>query len=221
MGRPVVEPVQSATTSNERVSEGASSSVWVAIPSPASASLAQCLPIRLTRAPARRATQREQTELAVAQDRQTRPRPEVDLLGDPERGGQWLDEQGRAVADGVRDLVEVGLRDAHPFGHGAVVVEDAQNGPVRAVLGTAGVAGVATPAGVVDLGRHPASVRRFADELVAEHPSESHVTARQLQVGLADAGGADLSTTSPAPARAPAGRGGGGPTRRRGRPLSS
>ena len=113
----------------------------------------------------------EQTELAVAQDRQARPRPEVDLLGDPERGGQWLDEQGRAVADGVRDLVEVGLRDAHPFGHRAVVVEDAQNGPVRAVLGTAGVAGVATPAGVVDLGRHPASVGRFADELVAEHPS--------------------------------------------------
>ena len=114
------------------------------------------------------------------------------MLGDPERGGQWLDEQGRAVADGVRDLVEVGLRDAHPFGHRAVVVEDAQNGPVRAVLGTAGVAGVATPAGVVDLGRHPASVGRFADELVAEHPSESHVTAHQLQVGLADAGGADL-----------------------------
>ena len=70
----------------------------MAIPSPARASLAGCLPIRLTWAPATsRDPGAEQAELAVAEDRHPDAGSERDLLGDPEGRGQRLDEDGLAV----------------------------------------------------------------------------------------------------------------------------
>src|SRR5687768_17506547 len=54
----------------------------------------------------------------------------------------------------------------------------------------AGAAGFAYPAGAIDLSDHALSrVRarfRHADELVAEHATEPHVTLNQLEIGLAD-----------------------------------
>ena len=57
------------------------------------------------------------------------------------------------VVDGVGDRVQVPARDADAVGHRAVVAQDAQDGPVRAVAGQARAAGRAGVAGVVDLGR--------------------------------------------------------------------
>jgi len=41
----------------------------------------------------------KEAELAVANDRRAHPRPELDLLEDPEGGRQRLDEDGRPVVD--------------------------------------------------------------------------------------------------------------------------
>jgi hypothetical protein len=44
----------------------------------------------------------------------------------------------------------------------------------------------ATPARVIDLGSDPAAVRGLGDELVAQNAFKAHVTAGELDVGVAD-----------------------------------
>jgi hypothetical protein len=44
---------------------------------------------------------------------------------------------------------------------------------------------------IVDLGRDALALRGLTHELVPRHPREPHVPARELQVGIADAGHTD------------------------------
>ncbi len=134
----------------------------------------------------------EDAELAVAEDGRRDGGAELDLLGDAERRGQGLDERGLAVVEGVGDRVQVPLGDRDEVGHGPVVAEDPEDGPVRAVLGASRGAGGAGVAGVVDLGGHAAAVGGLGHELVAEDAAVIHVSPSELEVGVADPRQPDL-----------------------------
>ena len=134
----------------------------------------------------------EEPELAVAQDRHPDVGPELQLLGDPERRRQRLDEDGLAILERVGDVVQVPFRDADDVGHRAVVPQDAQDRPVRAMPRPTRETGRAPVTGIVDLGGHAPARRRLTDELMSEHPPEPHVPPRQLEIGVADPHGPDV-----------------------------
>ncbi len=118
----------------------------------------------------------------------------VDLLEDLERRSQRLGEHGRLVGDGVRHRVEVGERQRHVLGVGAVASGDAEHRPRFAVGRPRVEARLAGAADGVDLADDaapdPGRVRRLddlADELVADDARERVVAADELDVGPADA----------------------------------
>jgi hypothetical protein len=114
-----------------------------------------------------------------------------DLTGDLKRCGDWLGEDGNVVWQRVGHGVQVALRHGNLVREGAVMIQNADDRAIRAVGVQALAAGLARPAGAVDLTDHaPANERtglRDTDELVAEHASESHVALNELEIGLADA----------------------------------
>ena len=188
VGNPESEPVQSTTTSNDFASDSESIQGVCGDPFPRQRQLGWMLADQGDAGPGQASDPcAQQAELAVSQDRHLDIGAEFDLFRDPERGGQRFDEDGLHVLDPVGDLVEVAGGDPDEVGHRPVVAEDSQDRPVGTVTRPTGPAGGAFVTGGVDLRRHPASRLGLGDELVAEHPSEIHVAACELQVGIADA----------------------------------
>ena len=100
-------------------------------------------------------------------------------------------EDGDVSRHVVRHDVQVALWNGNVIGERAVVIQDPEDGSVRAVRWSAGVARRTRPAAAVDLSDDALAFERArlrdADELVAEHAAESHVAANELKIGLADA----------------------------------
>lgn len=134
----------------------------------------------------------KEAELAVAENGDGNAGAELDLFGDPECGGQRFDEYGRLVIDRIRNFMKIAGRDGHEVGHRSVVVENPENGSMGTMVGMARLANWATPASVIDLGDDSFSVVGLSDELVAKYAFESHVAARELNVGITDSDEADL-----------------------------
>ena len=126
------------------------------MPAPASASLAGCLPTRVTIAPLRRSTQADSRPSFPSPTTATRvERVNVTCSVIRNAGGQRFDENGLIVGDGVGNEVEVALGHGDSISHRAIVPQDSEDGPVRAVVGQARPARCALVANVVDLGGPP------------------------------------------------------------------
>jgi hypothetical protein len=87
--------------------------------------------------------------------------------------------------------MQIALGNSDQLRECPVVVQDAENAPLRAVTRAPGQAGLARPAAAVDLADDALLVidaaKGDADELVSEHTAKALVALDQLQVGFADA----------------------------------
>src|SRR5690606_7706783 len=90
-----------------------------------------------------------------------------------------------------RNHVQVAFGDGDEIRERAVVVQDPDHRPVRAVPGAPGDAGLARPAAAVDLADDSLTLVRAgqgdADEFVPEHAAKAVVPPDQLEVRFADA----------------------------------
>lgn len=121
-----------------------------------------------------------------------------DLLRDAAGRSQWFHEDRSFGGDAVGDGMQAGFGDQHSVCEGAVMVEDTDDGAMRAMAGQAATAGVAVVAGAVDFSDDsPAgelSGPCHTDEFVAEDSLESHVAFAELQICFADAGLQDINS---------------------------
>src|SRR3984957_6895841 len=159
----------------------------------------------------------ELRQLSVTQDGCGAELLRVDLIENFAGGGQRFDEDGLFVGDGIRGFVQIFDRESEVFGEGAVVIDDTEDGAAKAVRfqsakaeladGVVAVGGAgdvdfagdaaADPAGsfVLDYRRRVSAIADrddFAYEFVTGNAAEVVVAAEDLDVGVADAGEADL-----------------------------
>ena len=146
----------------------------------------------------------QQAHAAVADDGHTRARIDGHLLEDAARGGHRLREHRRLVVHAVGHFVQVDRRQRQILGKRPVVLADADDVAVVAVLLDPARAPVTVPAPDVDLAddalADPGGVRRRrllddADELVAGDAGELGVAFEDLEIGAADAGAPDADET--------------------------
>ena len=139
----------------------------------------------------------QQAHPAVADDGHTRLRIDGHLLEDPARGRDRLGKHGRLVVHGFRNRVQVDRRQRQVFGERAIVLADAHDVAVGAMLLDSARAPVAVPTPDVDFANdapaHPGTVRsrrlfNDANELVPRDPGELGVAFEQLKICPADAG---------------------------------
>src|SRR5258705_4898011 len=71
------------------------------------------------------------SKLSIAQDCSAAKFLDIDLIENFARGGQWLDENGLFIGNRIGDEVQVLQGQCQIFGKGAVMRDDAQDGPVR------------------------------------------------------------------------------------------
>ena len=138
----------------------------------------------------------EMSEASIAEDGD--PAGDRDLLRDPHRGGERLDEDRIVVLNRIRNDVEIAFGQHEVIGKDAVSPGDPENRALGAVTMATRPAARACAARGVDLSRHSgAGLQRCrrcdegADELVAQDPSEIHVPVDDLQIGPADSGDGD------------------------------
>ena len=116
------------------------------------------------------------------------------LFQDLAGGGQRLGENRVLGGDGIRQHVQVPLRQREQLAENARVFHNSQHGAMRAVAAQFAPAPLAAAAGQIDFADHaPAHQRaivRFhhhADELVPRCAAKTVVAALELEVGVADA----------------------------------
>ena len=146
----------------------------------------------------------QQAHAPVADDGDAGARIDGHLLEDAARGGHRLGEHRRLVVHAVRHFVQVDRRQRQILGKRPVVLADADDVAVVAVLLDPPRAPVAVTAADVDLAddalADPGGVRRRrllddADELVAGDAGEPGVALEDLEIGAADTGAADADET--------------------------
>jgi hypothetical protein len=106
--------------------------------------------------------------------------------------GHRFRKDGSICRNRIRYDMQVTLRDSNEVRKGAVMIEDSNRRPVRAVSRPSRETGIALPAAAIDLSDDPPAGERTAlgdpDEFVAENAAKPHVTSNELQVGFAHAG---------------------------------
>lgn len=137
----------------------------------------------------------QKAEFSVAEDGDVLT-IDFDLIEDFAGGGNGFDEDGVIGGDGRGDAMEIGDGQGEKFGEGAGVVDDAENGAIRAVAAEFAAAPFALAAGEIDFAgdslADPIFIFGFDDdasELVAGSAAEVVVAALEFEVGGADSGG--------------------------------
>jgi len=134
------------------------------------------------------------------------PRHRGHLLQYLEGGGERLGEDGHPVRDGIRDAMEVRLRNDEEVGERPVGLDDPSHPAGGTVAPEPGGAPGAGAAGEIDLADHALAGEgrilgghHVAHPLVPGGTPEAQVPAGDLQVGAANAGevDADERLTSP------------------------
>src|SRR5258706_1471072 len=133
------------------------------------------------RAQIAQATVAEHDDAVVAMDRH--------LCRNLKRRGDGFGEDREVGRHLVGDEVQVLLWNGDEVREGAVVIEDAEDGPVRTVRRSSRFARRTGPAAAVDLADDAPAFQRSrlgdADELVAKDTGKSHVPANELHVRVA------------------------------------
>jgi threonine synthase len=137
----------------------------------------------------------EQAELAVAQNRNRRARRNRRLVEDFAGGGEGFDENGVMRGYGGGDGMKVAVGQSKELGKSPGVAEDAKDGAVGAMAAESAATPIAEVAVQVDFSGDPFSPQgrrvgfdHFANELVTGPAAKAVVTAKQLEISVADAG---------------------------------
>lgn len=133
---------------------------------------------------------RKVSQAAVAENRDAILAADRDLFQNFERRGQRFDEHGLVVVDVLRHRVQQVFRNGDPLRKCAAVPVNPNHGSVPTVCGASITAGLALPAVAIDLADDALVGETtglcHAHELVSRNSLESHVTASELKICLAN-----------------------------------
>jgi hypothetical protein len=131
------------------------------------------------------------SEPTIAQDDDPIVSRQSELDWNLKSRGHRFGEDRNVSRNRVRHGVQVTLRDGYEVRKSAVMIENSNRRPVRAMSGASRATCLALPAAAIDLSHDPPAgertVLRDPDEFVAENPAKSHVTSNELQIGFAHA----------------------------------